>query len=67
MKTRMTVDLSTAQAERLARLADKLDQSKADTIRHALRVFEYILEHQEQGYPLVLVRQGEPNRNIVLI
>lgn len=53
--TRMTVDLTPAFAGRLEELADRTYLgSKATVIRHALTVYEHLLDLLEQGGEIVV-------------
>lgn len=59
-KIRMTVDLSVRQNERLEDLTERCGAvSKADTIRQALRLYEYLVDVHSKGYQVTLTKDGE--------
>lgn len=58
-KVRITVDLTDDYNQRLERLTDLIGApSKADTIRDALKMLEYLAESYDDGYEF-LRRKGD--------
>lgn len=52
-KIRVTVDLNEKLNDRLEKLTKQIgNSSKADTIRDALRILEFLAERNQQGYEL---------------
>ena len=51
--TRITIDLTAELDERLLNLSRAIGATKADTIRDALRILEYLVDRHEDGYELV--------------
>jgi metal-responsive CopG/Arc/MetJ family transcriptional regulator len=58
-KIRVTVDLSADLNDRLEKLTEMLGApSKADTIRDALRVLEYLAERHHDGFEFMQRKKG---------
>lgn len=54
----MTVDLSSEQFARLEQLADRTNLGKADMVRDALRLYEYLVKLVSAGYKLSITKDG---------
>lgn len=55
---RITIDLTAELEQRLEGLASVVGTSMEDTIRDALRVFEYLAERNRDGYELLERKDG---------
>lgn len=51
--TRITIDLNEEDTERIKALAHLVGASVEDTLRDALRIFEYLAERNRDGYELL--------------
>lgn len=54
----MTVDLTADLNERLEKIAEATGSSKADTVRDALRLLEYLVDRERDGYELLERKDG---------
>jgi len=57
-KMRVQVDLAPSSYDRLARLKEATEAaSYTEVFKNALRLYEYIVETEQQGSELILVRE----------
>jgi Arc/MetJ-type ribon-helix-helix transcriptional regulator len=67
-KTRITIDLTQSQYKRLERVEENSGAaSKADVVREALRLYEFLLKRRLEGYEFSMKRKGESPKDIVLL
>jgi hypothetical protein len=65
-KVRVTIDLTPQFNQRLERLGDLVDaNSKADIIRQALQLFEYVAKRTIDGYTFRAVSRDGREENLV--
>jgi hypothetical protein len=65
-KTRVTLDLSPQFNERLESLEALVDaSSKAEVIRHALQLYEYVAQRAFEGYSFRAVAPNGREENLV--
>jgi len=65
-KTRVTLDLSAAFYERLEKLQTLVDaNTKADLIRQALQLYEYMAQKTSSGYRFRQVDPDDKEENLI--
>ena len=66
-KIRITLDLSPEFYKRLERLTEMADaETKAEVIREALRLYEFVMKQREQGATF-MVRQSDGEAKDILL
>lgn len=66
-KTRLTLDLTKPLDERLERLKHTTGAaSKADVVREALRLYEYLVARAVEGASLHIEHKGKTERLVIL-
>ena len=53
--------------ERLTEMKRKAGVDYAELVRDALRVYEYLIDREKQGFQLVLVKKGKPVKAVKLL
>lgn len=66
-KVRITIDLTGAMYERLNRVELSVGAaSKADVVRDALRLYEFLVKKNADGYKFSMQREGETPERLVM-
>jgi hypothetical protein len=63
---RITADFSPEAYEVLERVAKNLDTTKADALRRALGLLDFLLTEKKQGYAIVLEKDGRRKEIVTL-
>lgn len=64
---RLQFEFSADAYGRLARMKDKANvTSFAELVRHALRVYEWLLDQEKESYDLFLIKDGKPEKVVKL-
>ena len=63
---RVTADFSPEAYDVLSRLADALYTTKADTLRRALGVLDFLLKHKRDGWKLILENDATRERKEIV-
>lgn len=63
---RITADFSPEAYEALERVAKNLDTTKADALRRALGLIDFLLTQKKEGYAIVLEKDGRRKEIVTL-
>lgn len=64
--TRMTADFTPEAYQTLSEVATRFGGSKAEAVRRALGLLNYLLRQKDQGWTLVLEKDGERKEIVTL-